>query len=224
MLNDGSLWEQHVSFGLNTGWVQLSPAGTIQSISAVTDFKGNEWCYAIVTGAAGAQYQNTLWLHGPAFPAGWVQISSGTFQQVSAGLNSSGQALMYGVLTNGQLWEQNPAFGPVAPDMGLHLLSGVNGLPATFLSVQAGGPDKVFGVAADHSIWEHGPAGNFKLSSTAQAVQLSATQDPSGTDHVFATMADGSFWEWTSGPTPPRTDVGWTELLASGAASSSTPP
>ena len=32
VLTDDSLWEEPVAFGLNTGWVELSPAGTIQSI------------------------------------------------------------------------------------------------------------------------------------------------------------------------------------------------
>ena len=33
VLTDHSLWEEHVSFGLDTGWAMLSPAGTIQSIT-----------------------------------------------------------------------------------------------------------------------------------------------------------------------------------------------
>jgi hypothetical protein len=216
VLADGSLWEQHTSAGVDTGWAQLSPAGTVKSISAVTDVNGNEECYAIVTGAAGPQYNNTLWLHGPAFPGGWVQISSGQFQQISAGLNAAGQALMYGVLTNGKLWEQNPAFGPIGLDMGFHQLSDINGLPSSFLSVQAGGPDKVFGVEADHTVWEHGPAGNMQISPILLTAQVSATQTPSGADEVFMTLIDGEFWEFSS-------VSGFQELLPSGAASSSTP-
>ncbi len=42
-----------------------------QSISVITDTSGNQWCYAIAT------LGDTLWLHGPAFPAGWQEISTG---------------------------------------------------------------------------------------------------------------------------------------------------
>jgi hypothetical protein len=210
---DGSLWEQRSPTGVDTGWTQLSGAGTVKSISAVTDVNGNDECYAIVTGAAGPQFNNTLWLH---IPTGWVQISSGQFQQVSAGLNSAGQALMYGILTNGQLWEQNPAFGPVGLNSGLMQLSGISGLPASFLSVSSGGPDKVFGVAADHTVWEHGPGGNVQISPILLASQVSATQTPAGSDEVFMTLVDGEFWEFSS-------KNGFQELLTTGAASSSTP-
>ena len=36
-------------------------------------------------------------------------LSTGSFQQVSAGLNGAGQAVAYGVLTDNSLWEYNPA-------------------------------------------------------------------------------------------------------------------
>ncbi len=212
VLTDNSLWEEHDSFGLNTGWASLSPAGTILSISAVTDVSGNEWCYAIV--ATG----HNLWLHGPAFPSGWQEISNGSFQQISAGLNSAGQEIVYGVLTNEQLWEQNPAFGPIGLNTGLEQLSGMNGLPASFLSVQAGGPDKVFGIAADRTVWEHSPGGNVQLSPILLATQLSATETPAGADEVFMTLIDGEFWEYST-----ALPGHFARLLASGAASSSTP-
>ena len=91
-------------------------------------------------------------------------------------------------------------------------------LPSSFLSVQAGGPDKVFGVAADHTVWEHSASGNKQLSSTVLATQLSATQTPSGNDEVFMTLIDGEFWEYSA---PPGT---FTPLLPpNSTASSSTP-
>ena len=56
-------------------------------------------------------------------------------------------------------------------------------MPSSFQSVQAGGPDKVFGVAADGTVWEHSPSGNKpRLSSILLATQLSATQTPAGND------------------------------------------
>ncbi len=212
LMLDGSLWEQTTSFGLNTGWVELSGPSTIQSISAVTDKSGNEWCYAIVTSGS------NLWLHGPAALASdWQQISTAAFTQVSAGLNSSGQAVAYGLLTSGQVWEQNPAFGPVGLNSGFRQLSGIGGLPSTFLSVQAGGPDTMFGIASDETVWEHSPNGNKQLSSILLASQLSATQTATGNDEVFMTLIDSSLFEYSSAT------GGFDELLAIGAAASGTP-
>jgi hypothetical protein len=219
VLTDNSLWEQHLSNGTDTGWTQLSPGGTILSASAVTDGAGNEWCYAIVTTG------NNLWLHGPAFPSGWQQLSTGSFQQVSAGLNASEQALMYGVLTSGQLYEQSPAFGPVGLNTGFHLLSG-NGspnMPNSFLSVQAGGPDVMFGIAADKTVWEHtGTSTNTHISSTFLATQLSATQTKADGDDVFMTLQDGELWEYSLSLIP-SLGTPFKQLLAGGVASSYTP-
>ncbi len=197
VLTDHSLWEEHVAFGLNTGWAELSTAGSIQSVSAVTDVTGSEWCYAIVQTPG---FAGTLWLHGPAFPSGWQELSSGSFQQISAGLNSSGQEIVYGVLSNSQLWEQDQAFGPLGLNSGFEQLSGMGSpaLPTSFLSVQAGGPDKVFGIAADRTIWEHSPSGNMQLSPIYQVEQLSATQTLSGADEVFMALTDGNFVEYSS--------------------------
>ncbi len=213
-----SLWEQSSAFGhigLDSGWRLLSAAGSIQSISAVTDGAGNDVVYAIVVSG------NNLYEHSPAFAGdGWRQLSTGSFAQVSAGLNAAGDAVSYSVLTNGQLWEQNPAFGPAGVDMQFHQLSGMNGLPPLFTSVTAGGPDKAFGIASDGTIWEQSPAGAKQLSATFIATQLSATQTQQGVDEVFMTLIDGSFWEYsTAFPSASP----FKELFPSGAASSSTP-
>jgi hypothetical protein len=217
-VNTNALFEQSNAFGpvgLNTGFRLLSPAGTIQSISAVTDRAGNDVVYAIA--ASG----NNLWEHSPAFSGdGWQKLSTGAFAQVSAGLNASGQAVAYGVLTNHQLWEQNPMFGPTGVDRQFRQLSGMNGLPASFLSVAAGNADVVFGVAADHTVWEHSPPGNIQLSSMLLANQLSATQMQPGLEEVFMALTDGSFWEFS---TAFPTNNPFKELFTSGAATSTTP-
>jgi hypothetical protein len=213
-----ALFEQSNAFGpvgLNTGWRLLSPAGTIQSLSAVTDGAGNDVVYAITTSG------HNLWEHSPAFPGnGWQQLSTGSFTQVSAGLNAAGQAVAYSVLTNGQLWEQNPIFGPTGVNTQFRQLSGMNSLPPSFLSVTAGGPDVAFGIAADHTVWEHSPAGDVQLSSMLLANQLSAAQTQQGVDELFMTLTDGSFWEYSTAF--PKNNP-FKELFTSGAASSSTP-
>jgi Putative Ig domain len=190
LLTNGALVEQFHGFGLNTGFTNLSPAGTIKYISAVTDGNGFDHLYAIVTTG------NNLWQH--VSNVGWQQLSSGSFQQISAGLNLNNQAVIYGILTNNQLWEQNAAFGPIGLNTGFRQLSGINGLPPLFLSVTAGGEDHVFAIAADQTIWEHTPTTNTQLSATLRAAQLSATETPTAVDEVFATLIDGSFWEYSS--------------------------
>jgi Peptidase family M23/SdrD B-like domain len=227
LLTNGSLWEQSHSFGVDVGWSELSGNGTIKYISAITDASGNDHVYVIDTPQVGAKYAYTLWEH---IPAGWRQDSSGQFSSVSAGLNSAGQAVVYAILTNGQLWEQNPAFGPIGLDSSAwHELSGANGLtdangmPILFNSVQAAGADKVFGIAKDQNTWEHtltnNVATNTQLTHGLLAAQLSATETPSGIDEVFETLIDGSFWEYSSAFPGNH----FMEVLSSGAVASSTP-
>jgi hypothetical protein len=136
---------------------------------------------------------------------------------VSAGLNSAGQAVVYGILTNGQLWEQDPAFGPIGLDSAFHELSGPGGLPL-FLGVQAADPDEVFGVAQDQNTWEHIPTANTELTHGLLASQLSATETASGVDDVFETLIDGSFWEYSTAFPGNH----FMELLTGGVAASST--
>ncbi len=212
-----SLWEQSSAFGhvgLDSGWRLLSAAGSIQSISAVTDGAGNDVVYAIVVSG------NNLYEHSPAFAGdGWQQLSTGSFAQVRAGLSASGQAVAYSVLTNGQLWEQNPAFGPLGVDTQWRQLSGINELPPSFSSVTAGGPDKAFGIASDGTVWEHNLSGNKQLSSTFLATKLAALQTPQGVDEVFMTLIDGSFWEYSTAF--PSLNP-FKELLPGGAAATTT--
>jgi hypothetical protein len=171
LLTNGSLWEQSHTRSLDAGWGELSGNGTIKYISAITDAAGNDHVYVIVTRQVGPLYTNTLWEH---IPTGWRQDSSGAFSSVSAGLNSAGQAVAYAILTNGSLWEQNPAFGTIGLDLGWNELSGVNNLPMSFRSVQAAGPDEVFGIAQDQNTWEHTPTANTELTHGLLASQLRA--------------------------------------------------
>ncbi len=257
-----SLWERTAS-----GWVELSD-GYFQQISATTDAAGNAVVFGVLGAGAGEyagslwEYQNGGWSelagYGLVFlpiesppsnvqyvsavhtsqgavafaidstsnalfeymtPGGWREVSTGSFQQVSAGLNSSGQAVVYGVLSDGSIWEQNPAFGTVGLNTGWEKLSGTGGAPDSFLSAAAGGPDKVFAVAADHTLWEHSTSGWVQLSIGSFA-NISARQTSSGVDEVFGTLTDGSLWEYSDGG---GSGPMWQELLSSGVASSSAP-
>ena len=81
--SDNSLWEQ-----TTTGWQLLSPANTISSVSAVTDGSGQADAFAIAN-------NQTLWEYTPT---GWRLLSGGNFRQVSAAVNASGDAVVFGVL------------------------------------------------------------------------------------------------------------------------------
>ena len=205
VLTDHSLWEYS---SLNVGgWVMLSPTGTILSVSAVTDSAGRDDAFAVT--ASG----DNLWEHSPN--AGWVQLSIGSFQQVSAGLNGAGQAVVYGVLGAGaggyanSLWEYDPT------SAGWQMLSG----PGTILSVSAGGADEVFAITSDHHLWDY-QMGGWSLRSTGDFASISGAEAPaSGHSEVFAVLGDSSVWEYDAFlPNGP-----WEDLIASGAAAVSAP-
>ena len=100
---DNSLWEYS---SLNAGgWALLSPAGTILSISAVTDASGNDDVFAVTA-------DTHLWEHTPS---GWMMLSVGSFQQISAGLNGAGQAVLYGVLGPGPAPTTTPCGSTTRP-------------------------------------------------------------------------------------------------------------
>jgi hypothetical protein len=139
---------------------------------------------------------------------------------VSAGLNAAGQSVAYALLTNGNLWEQNPAFGPIGLDRGWQELSGSNGRPMFFTSVQAGGADKVFGLAQDSTVWEHAPTADTHFSPLIMAMQISATETPSGADEVFMTGINATLYEYSSAFTG---SFPYAQILASGVAANATP-
>ncbi|HVS39759.1 MAG TPA: hypothetical protein VMS17_29650 [Gemmataceae bacterium] len=180
-----SLWEYNPDS--NSPWSQLSPGGTILSVSAASTASG-ETAFAIVT------FGDNLWqyqVNGPN--ASWTQLSTGSFTQVSAGLNLSGQAVVYGIVAGGSLWEHNPAIG-TGLNEGWTLLS-----PAgTILGISAGAADRVVAItAAGNTLWMHSDAGWAELSGGSFA-QVSAS--PTATnDDLFATLTDGDLWEFTDG-------------------------
>jgi len=142
-----------------------------------------------------------LWEHTPS---GWAQLSIGSFQQISAGLNSAGQAVLYGVLTDASLWEYNPAFNSGANFRNLSSAG-------TVLSVSAAGQDQVFAVMADHHLNQHTLASGWSLTSSGSFASISG-ENNGGVGSVFAVLSDASFWEYTG--------RNWQELLSAGVAAS----
>jgi uncharacterized delta-60 repeat protein len=234
--NADSLWEYRMG-----GWIELTGAnlefptfvhapGGVQYVSAIHTAQG-EVAYVIASNG------NRLFEYAKTIPGDWQEVSSGSFQQVSAGLNGAGQAVVYGVLSDGSLWEQDPAFGPVGKNSGWKNITGIPSVivvpgiaaatlptfnnpfgPTSFLSA-AGGPDKVFAVAAGHSLWEYSNTSGWQELSGRSFTNTSARQTAAGADEVFATMTDGSLWEYSTGGAGPA----FQELLPSGVASSSAP-
>ncbi len=206
VLADGSLWEQDpAGAGRDVGWTRLSPAGTIRSVGAVTDSTGAVVAVAI-SNLPG--YAGTVWEHTDA--SGWQEESSGSFTQVSADLNASGQAIIFGMLSDGSLWEQDPAGAGL--NVGWTERSGASNV----LSVTAGGVgDEAFVIETNHNVYRLTPSGLTQLSSngTVESVSATATQ---GQDEVFAVMTDGSLWEYS--PNFPGNH--FEEILSGGVASS----
>ncbi len=198
VLTNNSLWEYSSQF--SGGWVMLSPAGTILSVSAVTDSAGHDDAFAVTT-------NYNLWEHSPN--NGWVQLSTSSFEQVSAGLNGSGQAVVYGVLGAGaggyanSLWEYDATLAG-----GWRMLSG----PGTILSVSSGGANEVYAITADHRLWDY-KMGNWSMLSTGDFTSISGTEAPaSGHSEVYAVLADTSWWMYATS---------WSKLSSAGALASS---
>ena len=98
---DNSLVEQ---FGSSK--ILLSPAGTILSISSVTDSTGQADVFAVTS-------DHHLWEYTPG---SWTMLSSGSFQQLSAATNKAGNAVVFAVLTdNSLLGIQRPQPRPMGP-------------------------------------------------------------------------------------------------------------
>ncbi len=159
------------------GMVPLSPAGTILSVSAVTDNAGNDDVYAIT-----ANHQ--LWEHSAA---GWAMISAGSYQQLSATTNAHGYAEVFAVGTDFSLSVFTPAGSAVLSPAG------------TILSISAVtdafGNDDVFAITANSNLWEHTPAGWVELSP-GSFQQISAGLNADGQAEAFAVLTDGSLYEY----------------------------
>jgi predicted outer membrane repeat protein len=182
VLLDNSLWEYSSLYPPATGdWKMLSPGGTILSASAVTDFSQGsraEVVYAIMVQGNNLQE----YVQGR-----WIPVSTGSFQQISAGFNATGNAVVYAVGTDRSLIEFNPHF---AGNM-LQLS------PAgTILSASAGTADQVFAITVQgNNLWQRSTAGWTQLSA-GSFQQISGNQDTSGAGEVFGVLADGNLWEY----------------------------
>ena len=170
------------------GWQTLSPAGTILSISAITDAAGQDDVYAITA-------DSHLWEHTPA---GWAMLSAGSFQQISAATNKSGNAVVFAVPTDNSLWEYSS----------LNAGGWANLSPAgTVLTISAiaefDGYDNVYAVTSNHNLWEHSAYG-WEMLSAGSFQSISAGRNGAGFAVVYGVLTDASLWEfnpaWESAP------------------------
>ncbi len=126
-------------------------------------------------------------------------VSAGSFQSVSAGLDKSGAAVAYGVLTDDSLWKYDPkSSGPAWQNLSPS---------GTILSAAAAGPDQVFAVTANGNLWQDTVASGWSLTSTGSFASISGARTTSG-GQVFAVLADTSWWTY---------GTSWSELSGTGA-------
>lgn len=128
---DHSLFEHNDTFG----WYRLSGAGFAQSISLVTDASGNQTVFALTLGDSLYRFDTT----------GWTKLGN-NITQISAGVDTQGNANVFAITENGDLaeWHGNLVQTWAPPSAPLTLLS-------------AGNADILFAVAADGSIQDHDP-------------------------------------------------------------------
>ena len=192
---DNSLWAL-----TSAGAPRISPAGTIVSTSAVTDGAGQTDVFAVAS-------DHSLWEHGAA---GWRELSTGYFGQISAAVNASGGAVVFGVLGGDSaapcsLWEYDPTGGgwtELSPSQTVLSVSAV---------ADSAGNDVAYAVTADHDLWCHGPGG-WSLLSTGSFQQVSAGVNSAGQSVVYAVLTDRSLWE----DNPASGGASWRNLSPSG--------
>jgi hypothetical protein len=196
VLTDNSLWENSSLIG-GDHWLNLSPAGTVLSISAVVSSGMgagfNDEVFAVTS-------DHNLWQHDAV--SGWALLSRGNFASISAGRNTVGSAEVFGVLADNSLWEYNPA----STGDGWRNLS-----PAgTILSVAAGGRDEVFAITSDQHQWDHTASG-WKMLSVGSFASVSAGES---SGEVFAVLTDASLWAFNSA----YANAPWVNLLLAGTS------
>jgi hypothetical protein len=199
----------------------ISPAGTILAASAAVDGSGFEHVFAIVKGFDAATAGN-LWEYTSGPTAGWAPRSVGHFQSISAATNAAGNAVVFGILSNGNLWEYSSLFSPNTGFFG-QLSNG------SFLSISAvtdsKGNDVVFAITADTNLWQHSPSilGGWVQLSNGSFTAISAGVDGAGQAEVFGILAGGSLWvnDPPAGVQPALNQF-WTQLSPVAANSPST--
>lgn len=161
--SDLSLWQF-----VGGVWTELSPAGTILSVSAAP----GEQVFVVPT-------DHSLWEHSGY---GWQILSpAGTIQAVSASSGAGGVGVAFALAADSSLWEYDGGWVMLSP-------------AGTIRSISAGTQDDVFAVAADQSLWEF--AGGWTMLSpagTILSIQAGGT-DATGADVVFALASDHSLW------------------------------
>ncbi len=149
-------------------------------------------------GTAVLKTDGSLWQFGPT---GALQLLSpaGTILAVSTANDAAGNADVFAITANRQLWEHTPA--------GWALLS-----TGSFRQVSAArnsaGNAVAFAVVTDDSLWEYSslyPGGWAMLSPAGTIQSVSAVTDAAGHDDAFAVTAVGNLWEHSP-------DAGWAQL------------
>ena len=162
---DNGLWEH-----TPTVWTQLSPSGTIQSISAGTDANGGAAVWAVAGDASFWEWTDSR---------GWAELSAagtiGTF-------NAAGNDVVFALAGDHSFWEHSPSgWAELSP-------------PDAIRSFTPGVGDEVFVFAADGSFWRHA-ASSWEQLSPAGTIQDYAV---AGANDAFALASDHSYWEHTS--------------------------
>lgn len=174
------------------GWSQIGGAGTILSVSYVTDAAGRSVLFAVTTDHALFRFD----------AGGWAMLGSpGTIGSISAGTDSQGWADVFVLATDSSLTEWSTSAGWLPRPIGG---------PGSVLSVAAADHDRVVAITNDHSIYEHDNRfGWFPLTGPGFARAISTVTDASGTLAVYAVTQNQALFAYNP-------STGWTALGAPG--------
>lgn len=174
----------------NGAWTTIGGAGTIATISAVTDVNGNATVFAVTTNYALAEWSQT---------GGWRLIGGvDTIKVGTAGLAANGLPDIYVITTNGFLTTWSTSGGWGNPSIGF---------PTTILGLSAGNSGLVYVVTTAHGVYEYGlQNGWLALSSDGFANSVSAAfASSSSENNLLAVTTGNSLYSYAS-------QTGWTLL------------
>jgi hypothetical protein len=177
-----------------------SSTGVISSITAP-----NGQTYAFAVGTDGQVYcaENGPWVH--------LGDASGTFRQVSAGLDTSGDPVCYAIQNGtGNLYEFSPAFNWYPWFLGGGAQNYSVNLHGVCLQISATRNGECYAIGTDYAVYLNDARGSWSLPSSfpygGVPVQISAGVDQWGQDEVYALMTnryvgiklhDGSWWSFS---------------------------
>lgn len=179
------------------GWTQIGAAGTVRSVSAVTDATGTAVCFVQTVDNA---------LYRFDYRSGWQTIGGpGTILASSAGLDAAGHPEAFIISTAQAFYEFRVGAGWAQL-----------GAPGSVLAMSGANGGRAYVVTSDRSVFLHDDAAGWtRLTAAGFGKSLAAVVEATGNVVLFAVTADNAFFRY-------QVASGWLQAGASGTVQSAT--